>query len=386
MVESAWDAFCGASTSTTFHWTSTGNIDLCWHQLVLVLPSHVLLLLACIAIVLFPSDQNRYVPWQLKIRRALCVFLALVQLGGFVSSWVTLRNHPPVVWLGYCVRFFSYCGLFLAQLRSNDSRWSSTVWRYSLLHCTWLLVLGSSALSVSEAAHHLSKTSKAYWNSYGLVYSITAYATCSLHACYLVTLLISFFQSPRQHGRKKGRQLQVVGADVSESQSLLSSYRPSYGATINDYCSDIDGDQVVSAEDGASYASQLMFCWVGRLLDMGWKGELRSPDDLDVLPRQLQTESVRVQFDRHVHISVEKTYSLDGDGQSSHDPNEDHKNFSLFQALNKAFGWEYYPLGLLRLLSDLLGFAGPVLLHALVTFIENPKVSTYLLTDNYLCV
>ena len=47
----------------------------------------------------------------------------------------------------------------------------------------------------------------------------------------------------------------------------------------------------------------------------------------------------------------------------------------LFSAMNSAFGWHYYPLGLLKLTTDLLGFAGPLLLYQLVSFIENKKVS-----------
>ena len=48
---------------------------------------------------------------------------------------------------------------------------------------------------------------------------------------------------------------------------------------------------------------------------------------------------------------------------------------SLFWSLNKAFGLHYYPLGVLKLTSDMLGFAGPLLLHALVHFMENRTVS-----------
>ena len=47
----------------------------------------------------------------------------------------------------------------------------------------------------------------------------------------------------------------------------------------------------------------------------------------------------------------------------------------LFSAMNRAFGWHYYPLGLLKFTTDLLGFAGPLLLYQLVSFIENKKVS-----------
>lgn len=48
---------------------------------------------------------------------------------------------------------------------------------------------------------------------------------------------------------------------------------------------------------------------------------------------------------------------------------------SLFWVMSRAFGLHYYPLGVLKLLADILGFAGPLLLHALVAFMENRNVS-----------
>ena len=47
---------------------------------------------------------------------------------------------------------------------------------------------------------------------------------------------------------------------------------------------------------------------------------------------------------------------------------------SLIGALNRAFGLHYYPLGVLKFLADILGFAGPLLLYYLVAFMENRNV------------
>lgn len=38
----------------------------------------------------------------------------------------------------------------------------------------------------------------------------------------------------------------------------------------------------------------------------------------------------------------------------------------MFWALNKAFGKEFYAIGLLRLVADMSGFAGPLLLGGLL--------------------
>lgn len=50
---------------------------------------------------------------------------------------------------------------------------------------------------------------------------------------------------------------------------------------------------------------------------------------------------------------------------------------SLFRALIYAYGLEYFLLGILKFLADSFGFAGPILLNYLVSFIENNSGQTY---------
>lgn len=54
---------------------------------------------------------------------------------------------------------------------------------------------------------------------------------------------------------------------------------------------------------------------------------------------------------------------------------ESQKPVSLVRALHSCFGFQFYSIGLLRLLSDGAGFMGPLLLNKLVTFIETKSES-----------
>ncbi|XP_076314216.1 LOW QUALITY PROTEIN: ATP-binding cassette sub-family C member 10-like [Tachypleus tridentatus] len=47
------------------------------------------------------------------------------------------------------------------------------------------------------------------------------------------------------------------------------------------------------------------------------------------------------------------------------------QKFSLLQVLHRCFGKEFYLIGMLKLLADSLGFAGPLMLNLLVSFLEN---------------
>lgn len=44
---------------------------------------------------------------------------------------------------------------------------------------------------------------------------------------------------------------------------------------------------------------------------------------------------------------------------------------SLLRALHKCFWFQFYSIGILKLIADCAGFAGPLLLNKLVSFIEN---------------
>lgn len=48
-------------------------------------------------------------------------------------------------------------------------------------------------------------------------------------------------------------------------------------------------------------------------------------------------------------------------------------NVSLLRALHKCFWVEFYGVGVLKLIADCAGFAGPLLLNQLVSFIETKE-------------
>lgn len=47
------------------------------------------------------------------------------------------------------------------------------------------------------------------------------------------------------------------------------------------------------------------------------------------------------------------------------------QDLSLLRLLHKCFGWQFYSVGTLKLLADLSGFMGPLLLNRFIGFIED---------------
>uniref|UniRef100_A0AAR2KFJ0 AAA+ ATPase domain-containing protein n=1 Tax=Pygocentrus nattereri TaxID=42514 RepID=A0AAR2KFJ0_PYGNA len=97
------------------------------------------------------------------------------------------------------------------------------------------------------------------------------------------------------------------------------------------------------AEDGCSCLSRLLYLWLNLQLKQGQRGELERPSDVFQLPRKLRTKAIT---------------------------QRDRQEVKLLWVLHKAFGPRYYFLGVLKLLASLLAFAGPLLLSALVDFME----------------
>lgn len=102
------------------------------------------------------------------------------------------------------------------------------------------------------------------------------------------------------------------------------------------------------ADDNANILSRIVFHWVNPLIEKGISGGLKKVDDLFDLPESLNIAGLAEAF--HQSVNSRK---------------------SLFRALHKSFGREFYSIGLLRLTADMSGFAGPVLLGGLLRSSDN---------------
>uniref|UniRef100_A0A8C4HT30 ATP-binding cassette, sub-family C (CFTR/MRP), member 10 n=1 Tax=Dicentrarchus labrax TaxID=13489 RepID=A0A8C4HT30_DICLA len=122
------------------------------------------------------------------------------------------------------------------------------------------------------------------------------------------------------------------------------------------YINAVDGSPLISestqpdtgemvAEDESGCVSRLFYLWLSPLLRRGQRGELNRPADVYHLPRKLRTSVVC----RYFHQCWEAW---------------------LLRVLHKAFGLRYYILGVLKVVVNMLSFAGPLLLSSLVNFME----------------
>ncbi|XP_040468096.1 ATP-binding cassette sub-family C member 10 isoform X1 [Falco naumanni] len=144
-------------------------------------------------------------------------------------------------------------------------------------------------------------------------------------------------------------------------------------------------DQQRVAEDGESWLSRFFYVWMNPLMKCGYRWKLNQPQDVYVLPRQLQTARVCDRFyscwqkKAALHQVEEEPVSLtspiiaggDGTGNALDSSHRAQEAVRLFSVLHAAFGLRFYSLGLLKLAGNLLDFSGPLLLNLLVNFMES---------------
>ncbi|XP_022623376.1 multidrug resistance-associated protein 7 isoform X2 [Seriola dumerili] len=164
------------------------------------------------------------------------------------------------------------------------------------------------------------------------------------------------------------------------------------------YINAVDGSPLISgsaqpdtgemvAEDSSGCVSRLFYLWLTPLLRRGQRGELDRPADVYHLPRKLRTSVVCRYFHQCWEACRRGGAVSDGGDQwprpvsrnllngtwSSHyleEPLELEGDVGLLRVLHKAFGLRYYMLGVLKVVVNMLSFAGPLLLSSLVNFME----------------
>lgn len=174
----------------------------------------------------------------------------------------------------------------------------------------------------------------------------------------------------------------------SESQSLLGS--PRLG-TYSRFREERDPLYLGTAMENAPFCSKLLFHWVTPLMKKGAKKKLGNSEDLYDLPINLTPAYLCSQFEVALGMSsVTKEHCTDAGAAVSvngapHSEleipdvicrgTESRKPVSLVRALHTCFGFQFYSIGILKLVSDGAGFMGPLLLNKLVTFIETGSES-----------
>lgn len=317
-----WDEFCETGLNIS---TNTTSIAPCAQQIYFHAPIFSLF-------AIFSSYhygrlateilRNRTQIISLTLRALIALIMAVIPLSKILFS----MNHGIRIWpvdvLLACIQTIAWTihFIFIASLR----KFGDKSHRGPLI----LLILWSCILSLSILWLETNMT-------------LFSKLRAAMNVLYFLTLL------------PKGSSHVIIRERQRERETPVNEY----------HRLSVDGNEELwvlgAANDGYHFISKLFFHWVNPLIKKGSLGKLKKNEDLFDLPECLNIKAIAEKLQKHINYGR-----------------------TLFKALHRSFGIEFYLIGILRLLSDLSSFAGPLLLGAILkTGMDddnaNPKAAYY---------
>ncbi|XP_072938675.1 ATP-binding cassette sub-family C member 10 [Epargyreus clarus] len=209
-------------------------------------------------------------------------------------------------------------------------------------------------------------------------------ATLCVHGLYFITLLPSSDSRPTFYSQS------LVGSQRSNSE-----YTP--------LLPNMDAGVLGTAMQGLSWWSKITFLWVDPLLQKGLENKLKDIEELHDLPATYRCSYVGARMDKALIGNIDNYQQF---AEVPHEPfigsgygavgetrpqastpvtptsrvlltPQRRQNVSLFRALHSCFALQFYSIGLLKLISDMAGFAGPILLNNVVRFVEDESIDMH---------
>lgn len=374
-----WNRLCGSEGSEVRIWEN-GDFNACFEKLIFsVLPHIILIFFSSYHCTRHQHMRRRGLikrQLTLHVRQVVCFLIILSELFFFSIKYAHDGLMPPPV---YIIWALVYTFSWLVH--------SCYVWRlhrlYNLsLRGHWAVILATFFVFACHLVLLRTAILKRLYNNqvFGDFEEIFIYVTTAFHMAYISTFI------------RNKRAIPVSGLLTSSpsSERLPSSSRDQI-ARSSQTC----------PEDASWFIPKLFFCWINSLMKKGYKGDINTVDDLFNLPEDLQTSNVLQYFyfteqkynstptgvtmphhclnlnsvdqlPNHEETSgrQENQNSLQLSPQS--EKQEKIKFRTLLRLLLAAFGWEYFPLGMLKFFSDACSFCNPILLNLLITYISFP--------------
>ncbi|XP_072032229.1 ATP-binding cassette sub-family C member 10-like [Amphiura filiformis] len=381
--------FCGLSSNNYTLWT-VNPYGSCYEQLVLFSTHVIFAILSG-----FHAGEKWLASPNLKLSRALHLRFIISITAGLVPLLhmllqVQLFHDKPDDYLSATCQIIAWLSHSL-YLWLTKTRHISYLRGHVKILLSWFLTLVSAIIRLSTVIRQLKHSD----TSLSKAEESLAIIAAILHLFYVVTLI----PAPR-HTRQNIETFSTSESFPSinedgreEGASLIRN-----GQTSKHYSAIPQGDviQLGVAGKNASFFSKLMFWWIQPLMGKGAKGQLHTTGDVFQLPTSVCTQRVEQKFNKifitqettniippsgslfseaQLHGFASASYRDSMESDDSIEPPEpviqSPKKLTLLRALNKAFGLVYFSLGFVQFIISLLSFSGPLLLNALVSFMES---------------
>ncbi|XP_038071457.1 multidrug resistance-associated protein 7-like [Patiria miniata] len=402
--------FCGPPNNDSLIWPDKAY-GYCKELLVFDVTSYALLAVASglyIGQIQYTEHENLKRSLAVRGRLSVSVVTSFLPVLGVILSLTHAKKRlAPVQYLTDSCTFFAWVvhSLYLVKLRRTGTK---HVRGHLPVLLMWPLTLLSSVVKVARVFRNLAHKDRVELDE---IARIVAFVEFGLQLLYLVSLLPSRRHARKNYERNRGRPIfpSINDDATDETSPLVGRHRRSY--TLDEY--GLISDLGIAEEQG-SFLSKLFLWWIQPLMKRGAQGELRNPEDVFRLPKSLQTHHVENAFgriffrgnlaqgvtdysgaydasrgedphmpagslftDEPLHSFMGTSYSSQYDDEvpsyEVRNPKSKSARPTLLRALLRAFGVRFFSLGIVKFICDMLTFAGPLLLNALVTFMETEK-------------
>ncbi|GMR59215.1 hypothetical protein PMAYCL1PPCAC_29410, partial [Pristionchus mayeri] len=319
--------FCGFHpNASTFQWRymideDTSTFLPCWEAIVILFLNLPLFFIAIVTICIvsngFPRYDRQSIYWIFLTRVGVCVGLFITFLICMVLSYASdlyILPWPQLIEYGFLIIVWTLYGAV----------WFGSIMCTSWTHSGWL----NFAYFLGSKSFILITTQR--WMQFG-------------------------FSDPRTFIVLTSPILSLLNAITKILEWRLKRISNAHHLLEDEY---VNLDE--RADEGVSFFSKFFFWWTNPLIEKGMKKQLNGIDDVFQLPPSLSVAHIEREI-----IENSPTFFSDGE------------HFSLTRSLVRTFGLPFFLLAIPRLLSDLFTFAGPILLHLLVTTLEDPQPNGY---------
>ncbi|XP_069744034.1 ATP-binding cassette sub-family C member 10 isoform X2 [Narcine bancroftii] len=362
-------ALCDSDRSHPFPLWVNGNIGYCFTQLVLNVVPHSALAFASAYYLSTPRSRWQNFTWSWKYRIIISfVILALVLIDMVTIIFFLNLNTLWLEVLVDSVAVIAWLIHGLAMITLRRSQYGDSLGPTVLIIFAILPALALIIILVADCQNGQVSCSE-YLSSW--LRFILISAELSLLLAYVVVLVAS-------HSRRDDQS--------SEREPLLQGLRTGH-------------EEQIAAEEGASWVSRLFYFWMNPLMKRGFNHQIEQPDNVNQLPTKLRTQTIEELFRKSWEMCALKEALKKGNNQSKQKAEPDGSQnllrnswniqrqslgsqeettaankdteVHLFSVLHKIFGFHYSSLGILKFVGNMLGFAGPLLLNLLVSFMES---------------
>lgn len=319
-----FEVLCGNLTWSVWN-DATSDFGKCFEFLCLVAPAHLLLALASAFQIGKDSGTTRRerTTWQKRVlwlRTLLSLIMAMVA----ISSAITRR---------------------VLHVRTGSAG-----------------VLSVTAVAVSWILHSIYAGSlkKEGDESYrGVRKVIFAYVLCLIVDCISAKSDLILFKT-QQILYSLAITMFVCHGLMLTTFLIPKTYTTDYIAFDNDGQWQEPVSDLGDAKQFSPFLSKVLIFWANPLIKKGREGRLQVPSDVFGLPKALKTMRLSRSFQGELRLS------FNPDVQES-----TNTSYSLLKTFFSSFGPQFFAIGLLKLFADLCGFASPLLLSQIITFMES---------------